>query len=116
MTKKDKIANLKPFKKGDDERRNLNGRPRKIPELTALLDDVLGEEKNNITAAKAIIMAMLAKATRGDVRAAEVLLNRAYGMPKQSIDMKAEVQSFDLSKLTTEQKEQLLRAKQILNG
>ena len=31
-------------------------------------------------------MALRAKATKGDVRAAEVLLDRAYGKAKQSLD------------------------------
>jgi hypothetical protein len=76
--------NLKPFKKGESG--NPNGRPKKIPNLDELLADVLGEEKDGIAAAKAILMALRAKATKGDVRAAEVLLDRAYGKAKQSVD------------------------------
>jgi hypothetical protein len=30
---------------------------------------------------------MLAKAAKGDVRAAELLLNRGFGKPKQAIDI-----------------------------
>lgn len=72
----------KRFKKGQSG--NPNGRPKKIPELQVLLAEVLGEKsKDGIEAAKAILMALRAKATKGDVRAAEVLLNRAYGLPKQ---------------------------------
>jgi hypothetical protein len=72
------------FKKGQTG--NPNGRPRKLPELDKLLADVLGEEKDGITAGEAILKALRAKASKGDVRAAEVLLDRAYGKPKQSID------------------------------
>ena len=36
---------------------------------------------------KAILMALRAKATKGDVRAAEVLLDRAYGKSKQTVDL-----------------------------
>ena len=79
--------NLKPFKKGIDERRNMEGRPPKIPNLDVLLAEVLGEEKDGIEAAKAILMALRAKATKGDVRAAEVLLDRAYGKSKQVMDV-----------------------------
>ena len=75
------------FKKGHDPRRNLNGRPKKIPELDILLADILGEEKDGIEAAKLILMALRAKAVKGDVRAAEVLLDRAYGKAKQYIDL-----------------------------
>jgi hypothetical protein len=72
------------FKKGQTG--NPNGRPRKLPELDKLLADVLGEEKDGITAGEAILKALRAKATKGDVRAAEVLLDRAYGKAKQITD------------------------------
>lgn len=64
-----------------------NGRPKKLPQLDVLLADVLGEDKDGIEAAKAILMALRAKATKGDVRAAEVLLERAYGKAKQTVDL-----------------------------
>lgn len=75
--------NPKPFKKGQSG--NPAGRPKKLPELDVLLADVLGEEQNEIEAAKAILMALRKKAIKGDVRAAEAILNRAYGKPKESI-------------------------------
>lgn len=74
----------KPFKKGQSG--NPAGKPRKIPKLQELLADVLGEEKDGVTAAKAIMMALRTKATKGDVRAAEVLLDRAYGKSKQLLE------------------------------
>ena len=70
------------FKKG--ETGNPNGRPKKLPELHVLLADVLGEEKDGISAAEAILKSIRAKAAKGDVRAAELLLDRAYGKPKQT--------------------------------
>lgn len=79
------LQNLKPPKKG--EVRNPKGAKKKLPELDSLLADVLGEQKDGIEAAKAILMALRAKATKGDVRAAEVLLDRAYGKAKQSVDV-----------------------------
>lgn len=66
-----------------------NGRPKKLPEIEVLIANVLGEEKDGTTAAEAILMALRAKAAKGDIRAAELLLNRGYGMAKQFI--KAEV-------------------------
>ena len=72
------------FKKGQTG--NPNGRPRKLPELDKLLADVLGEEKDGVTAGEAILKAIRARAAKGDVRAAELLLDRAYGKPKQSVD------------------------------
>jgi len=73
------------YKKGQSG--NPKGRPRILPELDKLLADVLGEEKDGIEAAKAILMALRAKATKGDVRAAEVLLDRAYGKAKEKIEL-----------------------------
>lgn len=72
------------MKKG--ETLNPNGRPRKLPELDKLLADVMGEEKDGLSAAEAILKALRAKATKGDIRAAELLLDRAYGKAKQTID------------------------------
>lgn len=85
MKKKVNIQNLKPFKKGSDARRNMKGRPPKLPQLDVLLDEVLGDETNGITAAKKILQALFSKASKGDVRAAEVLLDRAYGKAKLEI-------------------------------
>ena len=62
------------------------GRKKELPDLHQILADVLGEEKDGITAGEAILKALRAKATKGDVRAAEVLLDRAYGKPKQTTD------------------------------
>lgn len=103
MAKKGRVENLKPFKKGVDERRNMEGRPPKLPHLDELLAEVLGEEKDGLTAAKVILMALRKKATAGDVRAAEVLLDRAFGKAKQSseINLKGELKHFILE-LTNE--------------
>lgn len=65
---------------------NPNGRPKKLPELDKLLADVLGEEKDGVTAAEAILKALRMKAAKGDVRAIEVMLDRAYGKAKQTVD------------------------------
>lgn len=73
------------WKKGQSG--NPAGAPKKIPALDQLLADVLSEEKDGIEAAKAILMALRSKATKGDVRAAEVLLDRAYGKSKQYVDV-----------------------------
>lgn len=62
------------------------GRPKKIPELRELLANVLGDEKDGKTAAEAILMALRNKAVKGDVRAAELLLDRAYGKSVQPIE------------------------------
>jgi len=78
--------NIEPhkFKKGQSG--NPNGRPKKLPDIDELLGNVLGEEKDGLTAAEAILKALRLKATKGDVRAAEVLLDRGYGKARQYID------------------------------
>jgi hypothetical protein len=73
------------FKPGESG--NPNGRPKKLPQLDSLLADVLGEEKDGIEAAKAILMALRSKAVKGDVKAAESLLDRAYGKPTQKTEL-----------------------------
>jgi hypothetical protein len=100
------IKNLKPFKAGPDERRNTKGQPRKIPALDQLLADVLGEEKNGTTVAKKILIALSKQAMRGNIRACEVLLERAFGKPKTSVDLSGMLTvqgpQFDYTALTDE--------------
>lgn len=80
-----KISPQTEFKKGQSG--NPAGRPRKLPELDKLLADVLGEEKDGITAADAILRKLRQLAAQGNLRAAEILLDRAYGKPKQSHEL-----------------------------
>jgi len=83
---KPNTSGLKPFKKGNDERRNLAGGPKKLPEIDALLADVLGSEDDDKSEARQVIKSLLTQAKKGNVRAIEVLLDRAYGKAKQTID------------------------------
>jgi hypothetical protein len=69
----------------DDETRKAA--PKKLPGLDQLLAEVLGEEQDDQTAAKFILMALRAKALKGDVQAAEVLLERGYGKVRQDVDV-----------------------------
>ena len=85
MVSKKKLDNLTPFKKGQSG--NPKGRPPKLPHLDKLLDSVLGKETNNITEAEKILIALKKRAFHGDVRAAEVLLERAYGKAKQDVNL-----------------------------
>lgn len=79
----------KPFVKGQSG--NPKGKPKKLPHLDKLLAEVLGEEKDGMTAAEAILKALRVKATKGDIRAAEVLLDRGYGKVKETIDLTSKV-------------------------
>jgi hypothetical protein len=87
VNKNPDISNLQPFKKGQSG--NPNGRP-KMPDLKEAMAAALSEQKDGKTALDAIIAAMRAKAARGDVRAAEFLLDRGYGKATQDINMKQE--------------------------
>lgn len=62
-------------------------RIKKIPELEILLADILSEEKNGVSAAKLILAALRKKAINGDTRAAELLMDRAWGKAKQEINV-----------------------------
>ena len=76
--------NLKPWKKGQSG--NPKGRP-VLPNLRETLAKVLAEEQNGLSAIEAICRALRVKAIRGDVRAAEALLDRAFGKVAQSLDV-----------------------------
>lgn len=67
---------------------NSPGRPRKLPALDVLIAEVMGEEKDGITAAEAILKKLRQQAASGNIKAAEMLLDRAYGKPKQTIETK----------------------------
>lgn len=68
------------------------GRPPKLPDLHILLAKVLGEEKDSKTAVEIILMALRQKATKGDLKAAEILLERAYGKVKLQVESKVEIE------------------------
>ena len=73
------------FSKGQSG--NPNGRPKKLPALDVIMANVMGREKDGITAAEAIIMKLREMATKGDIKAAQLLLDRGYGKAKQNIDI-----------------------------
>lgn len=103
--------NLKPFKKGEDERRNLEGRPRKFvtelrdqgykmveinDTLMVLLSMDINELKDVFENPKATV---LEKAVAGAIRKSiekgslyniETIITRAMGKPKETIDTKNE--------------------------
>lgn len=74
----------KQFKPGQSG--NPHGRPKKIPAIDILLAEVLGEGASGETGAKQILDALHKRAKKGDVRAAELLLDRAYGKARQPIE------------------------------
>ncbi|MGZ5283722.1 MAG: DUF5681 domain-containing protein [Bacteroidia bacterium] len=82
---KNSLANLKPAKKG--EVRNPKGAPQKLPELKDALENILASPTGKASELEAILRAIINKAKKGDVRAAEFILDRFYGKPKQAIDL-----------------------------
>jgi hypothetical protein len=75
---------IKPrFKKGESG--NPKGRP-KLPDLKEAIAKVMAEEKDGMSALEAILKALRMKAAKGDVRAAQELLDRGYGKAMQKIE------------------------------
>lgn len=91
--------NLKPFKKGHDERRNMKGAPVKyIPQLEKLLTEILTEENSKgVEAIKVVLNTLRNKAIAGDIRAIELLLDRVYGKSKQTIDQNTNLQALTIN-------------------
>ena len=84
MNKSPITENLKPFKKGQTG--NPNGRP-KLPDIKAILEEVLSEKNDSgMTAAEALMKKLRQMGAAGTLKAMEMLLDRAYGKPKQTID------------------------------
>lgn len=72
------------FKKGKSG--NPKGRP-KIPDINEALGEILSDEKDGVSALKAVLMTMRKRAINGDARCAEILLDRAYGKSKTHTDI-----------------------------
>jgi hypothetical protein len=79
------IGKGRPFKRGQSG--NTKGRPKKIPGLDELLAKILGEQKDGMTAVEIILKSLRAKAVRGDVACATLLLDRFYGKVRQQFDI-----------------------------
>lgn len=70
------------------ETMNPNGRPKKLPNLDKLLADILGDEEKGEVVAKQVLIELKKKALKGDLKAIEMFLDRAYGKPKQFVETK----------------------------
>lgn len=92
------LANLQGGRWKKGESGNPKGRPPRLPELNVLLAKVLGEEKGDITAAEAILRSLLSRAVKGDVRAAEVLLERGWGKVMQQLGITGEITQVNITR------------------
>jgi hypothetical protein len=63
------------------------GRKPKLPEIDVLLADMFGDTGEGKSGAEIVMKSLYDEARSGNVRAAEVLLNRMYGMVKQESDI-----------------------------
>jgi hypothetical protein len=73
------------------ERRNTKGRP-KLPSLQEEMAKLLSEEKEGINALSIILQILRREATKGNIRAIELLLKRAYPEHKQDDEPKAKLE------------------------
>lgn len=86
--------NLKPFKKGQSG--NPNGRPKGSRSRSTIVRDWLESsetvtnpitgEKENLTQADIITLALIKKARKGDARAFKELMDSGFGRTVQEID------------------------------
>jgi len=81
--------NTKGFDK-HPENINKKGRPPVLPDLKRAIAQCLAEEKDGKVAFDQILAALRMKAVKGDVRAAQELMDRAYGKAQQNINVQAE--------------------------
>lgn len=95
------------FKKGKSG--NLSGRPkgsknrstiaRQYLDLITKHKNVLTGEIESLTQEEMITLAMLNKASKGDVNAYKAVMDSAFGAPKQTTDTNLNVSDFDVKDL-----------------
>ncbi len=78
-----KENNLKPFQKGQDSRRNLDGRPIGSRNRSTILRELLDQGDNEYLLHKA----QLEKALNGDINSYKTILDNVYGKQPQESDL-----------------------------
>lgn len=78
----------KKFEKGNKAAVG-HGRPKRVPSLDALLDDILGTDSpdDSKSAMHKIIKALTKRAQYGDAKAAALLMDRKWGKAKQYVEV-----------------------------
>jgi hypothetical protein len=112
------IENLKPFQKGEDERRHMQGRPQKLITQLKEIGYTKGQVEDSVNAMLTLSRKELEKIDRGDeytiferiIAGAllkshdknslfnlEMLLTRSQGKPKETIDQTIESKNFTIT-------------------
>ncbi|MEJ1241637.1 DUF5681 domain-containing protein [Chryseolinea sp. T2] len=100
IAKKGTNTRFKPGQSG-----NPLGRPKRLPSLDRALVDVLGKvDKHDVTVLQRIVEALARKAMRGDIRAAELLLDRGFGKAKATLGVTVEGEITQFLRMTPEEK------------
>lgn len=90
-----------PFKKGHDERRNLNGHPEGQKNFNTLLDDafkkIVTEKKiANLTNPEIeMVVKGVIEALKGNYKFFEYIMNKKYGKPTEAIDITTKGESIN---------------------
>jgi hypothetical protein len=78
------------FKKGQSG--NPKGRPKKVPKLEEVIENVLGEvNAKGESVPEVILRRLVTSAKNGSIKAAELLLDRTYGKVKQGVELSGEI-------------------------
>ena len=94
--------NLKPWKPGQSG--NPGGRPKK-----RLIDEALEDllERNDCEAARGVAAALLKRASKGDIRAIQLIAERTQGKPMRAIEISGpDGSAIELDRMTDEQLDQ----------
>lgn len=85
-----KPENIEPYKWKKGQSGNPKGRP-KLPPLKEVFAEKLSEASKGKITYEQVVEAMIVRALNGDVRAAELVFDRAWSPVKQSMDIDANI-------------------------
>ena len=92
------LETLQPFKKGNDPRRNIKGKPKGAKSLTTILKEKLKEidPKTGKTQGEGFMKQVMASGVRTDGQSRKLIMQYSEGMPLQKTSLETELKiSFD---------------------